>query len=82
MAELKEEDKPFHTDFEKVLFTMEIQAVQGGLNFGLRVPADAPTPSLHEILGALEYMKTTIILKQWEGNKTTIERIAEKNKSQ
>lgn len=61
-------DNLFSTDFNNHLYTVEIEAVEGGIRFHLKVPTGKPHPTFQEVVGALEYMKVSLMLQQREGN--------------
>lgn len=53
----------FSTDFNKEYFTIQIIACQGGIKSGISA-INGYKPTIHEIIGALEYYKMTLLDKQ------------------
>lgn len=72
-----EKDKdilPPPADFDKVNFTITIDACEGEIRFKLVTPHGKPAPGYHEIIGVLEYMKITILQTQMKQNELGAEK--------
>ena len=68
-------DNKFTTDFEKILFSIQLDVHDGGIKFNINVQEEKDNPTFHEIIGALEYMKMHIVRCQQEGNKEIITKL-------
>lgn len=62
----------FTTDFNKEYFTIRITVCQGGIKSDVGA-INGYKPTIHEVMGALEYYKMTMLEKQIAGNKVAAE---------
>lgn len=77
MIQTEVEPEGFKTDFDKELYIITITACQGGVKLEM-VDINGYKPSIHEIVGALEYMQHHIIAIQREKNLPLAEEYSKK----